>query len=1074
VHPDEITIPIRCDDVVGFEVVFESVQEDVQYELDVSPFEVLHGLSLLAYAAEYRAVKIIEFLIVRGATIGISELTCAINSGDLDIFRRFVELAALPDEAELCKSLPFSNFVITGRYGAPASPPLSMRTLLVYAVKRRQNRIAEWIVCTKIPNFLTSIGEDCTDLFESSNFSFLRFLFKRSALLVSPLLAPICGSIIRNGYSDMLHYFDEYMDNSTGCYRNCLLSKIIFEWMCPQMPRDMMLFSRAASVGRVSILELLLKRLFRPNLKSFFEKNLVCAFCWAIARSHIDLFDWFISHIGASALRNSAVRLLGASAESGSVEIAERLLPYLCERDDITSVLLTAELYRSCTFLRFLVKYAVQKGLSVDLSLVLSEAIIRGDLETANFLLAPPCDVKLETPIHALQGAIENGSLATLRFGFKIVEPAERPALASALLESVIGDESGEIIGLLHSFEGGWRCSLAFAARTHSLLVVRSLLSQNDSPDAVNHPEHCGTALCVAAAAGDIEIVELLLSIPGINTDLPDCNHRTPFVLAARNKHLNVLRALGQFIGEDLRRFPTQLQSAFLEAFQLGLSSKSRLRAPSPFSYCTTNSPPRVFCDAAFSEMTTRLLDFFMSFPILATNSLPTTGSALVLLAAETRNHILLTRALALPNVNPNDYTSTGATPLILCCENRDFEGASQLLSYPGISINWRMPDGYSALVVAAETGHLRLLQSLISAPTFSPDLSNAGLALIVAIQAGRPDACDVLLGLDFDINAPVVTRDAADPGRHRRRTALKAAVFYGRAELVRLVLTHPRFAHAPAALESALFCAAALDRPELIHLLLPLTGGDPNLRNHRGESLLTVATLHGARRSVTELVEARGFSAALSGGIRVLAAVLRSPVPRILPLLRLLVKISDFDVNEVVPRDVNITRVLRKASRGEVATGTQRPIDIPVGGSLLSAALRLGRGDVAEILFGHGAIDPSIKDEAGRSILFDMVLRYAADVGRLLGFPGIDLNEVDNDGNTVLHWAIINRAPQAVEVLVTQGIDISVRNARGQTAWELAHAIRPHSGEALEYPPQPTDREDFVESICALLVGWF
>jgi ankyrin repeat protein len=56
-------------------------------------------------------------------------------------------------------------------------------------------------------------------------------------------------------------------------------------------------------------------------------------------------------------------------------------------------------------------------------------------------------------------------------------------------------------------------------------------------------------------------------------------------------------------------------------------------------------------------------------------------------------------------------------------------------------------------------------------------------------------------------------------------------------------------------------------------------------------------------------------------------------------------------------------------------------------------------------------------------------------DLAVLLAFPGMEINERDNDGNTALYWAVANRATQAVEFLVVEGMDLDVRNNKGQTA---------------------------------------
>jgi ankyrin repeat protein len=63
------------------------------------------------------------------------------------------------------------------------------------------------------------------------------------------------------------------------------------------------------------------------------------------------------------------------------------------------------------------------------------------------------------------------------------------------------------------------------------------------------------------------------------------------------------------------------------------------------------------------------------------------------------------------------------------------------------------------------------------------------------------------------------------------------------------------------------------------------------------------------------------------------------------------------------------------------------------------------------------------------------MAVRFPNDLAALLVLFGMEVNERDNDGNTALHWAVANRAKQAVEFLVVEGIDLDARNNKGQTA---------------------------------------
>jgi hypothetical protein len=85
---------------------------------------------------------------------------------------------------------------------------------------------------------------------------------------------------------------------------------------------------------------------------------------------------------------------------------------------------------------------------------------------------------------------------------------------------------------------------------------MKSILTQNQFPDFVNEIEGAGTALCVAAGAGDLEIVKLLLTTLGINANLYDITHATPFCLATCYKHLEVLTEIAAFLGEHLSDTP--------------------------------------------------------------------------------------------------------------------------------------------------------------------------------------------------------------------------------------------------------------------------------------------------------------------------------------------------------------------------------------------------------------------------------------------------------------------------------------------------------------------------------------
>jgi ankyrin repeat protein len=146
--------------------------------------------------------------------------------------------------------------------------------------------------------------------------------------------------------------------------------------------------------------------------------------------------------------------------------------------------------------------------------------------------------------------------------------------------------------------------------------------------------------------------------------------------------------------------------------------------------------------------------------------------------------------------------------------------------------------------------------------------------------------------------------------------------------------------------------------------------------------------------------------------------------------------------------------------------------VEVGSGVTLLIAALRMNRGDAVQTLLGIKGIDPVIKDENGRSALFDTAVRFPSEIPNVLGYPGMNVNERDNVGNTALIYAVGNRASGAVSPLVMEGIDVGARNHKGQNAWELAHFMR--KGQIVDCPPMPEDREEFVQGIIAMLGSWY
>jgi ankyrin repeat protein len=198
--------------------------------------------------------------------------------------------------------------------------------------------------------------------------------------------------------------------------------------------------------------------------------------------------------------------------------------------------------------------------------------------------------------------------------------------------------------------------------------LIGSVLAQNNLLEFINEVAQCGTVLGIAASAEDLEIVKLLVPVPGIDPDLCNSAHETLFTLAAQSEHFDVMRAIADSSGDRLTSRSGEFQAALQST---GLFSRQIVRS---------SAVGRTLCDSQFSIQTTELLQFLMSLAELPPRCLPVTCANLLLIAAQRKNHVHFRAMLDIPSVNLNFSDSAGDTPLICCSESCNLDGATLML----------------------------------------------------------------------------------------------------------------------------------------------------------------------------------------------------------------------------------------------------------------------------------------------------------------------------------------------------------------------------------------------------------
>lgn len=112
-----------------------------------------------------------------------------------------------------------------------------------------------------------------------------------------------------------------------------------------------------------------------------------------------------------------------------------------------------------------------------------------------------------------------------------------------------------------------------------------------------------------------------------------------------------------------------------------------------------------------------------------------------------------------------------------------------------------------------------------------------------------------------------------------------------------------------------------------------------------------------------------------------------------------------------------------------------------PDGWTALHLAVFFGRVNIVHFLLSKGAnIDaPSKNDEVVTPLHSALANPHNSAVGQLLIGAGADLNTKQSLGYTPLHYAAANGLDQVVRNLVAHGVDTSMRNNQGKTAYDLA-----------------------------------
>lgn len=1004
---------IAVDDVSSFQTLLSDFGFDIKMVIPPCHFDNHETMSLLGYAAFHGAIHCVRYLLSNRAPVTRSEMIAAVEGGNREIIRLF-DKVVYDGDLELLNS-----------------------AIIDAALRTHRNDVFQWVIDTKFEDqsqLQKVLSKSLMSIFELSNFEALVTFIE---LGFDPEYdSPMILAAMRGGHLAFLRQAERFSHvilpqetqrAASSPWGQCWSNTAMQGWsQNTPPPMERRYVSQLASVGSLQLIDFML-----PRFECSESTQWLTLLKMASSIGYDDLIPALLNKISTVTVKESIIPILEFAVGTAPPSILLHLLPFATGITDFSAVLESASFCGNKDILEVLFAHQMRLNPDVSLTIAFELALRMHSLDLANQirLLQPP------SISHCLSCTLtillENDYLDPIRFLFDYIDPnAAQYSLRKALQEANLR-EHRDAASLLLEYVQSRGHRLYLAAQLNDVHLLQRLISC-ESAEIVNCVVWHGSPLIIASAAGCLAAVEFLLTIPGIDLSVRSSSGETAFVTAARYRHLSVLKAIAEFAGDTLANDYYEINSAFYAIVDWAKCDPDRhsvvlnekLILPLP-------SEPLTNAELA------RFIPFFLSFPTLDPNY--RIGNQSLLHMAVARNNAELLRALLdLPHANPNALDAQGNTLLMDCLNpcslyhslrySRHYvgqcllESAAILIAHPSTLINYRNPRNETALTIAVETRlTIEIVSLLVASPRFNARDSNALIALIRAIFHRDDRVTDLLLNAEFDISDVVHMPDK----KLCRASTLLAAIDRGDAALVRRLLTHPRFSLTPEHSARALFAAVRRGN-DAVFSAVAAVAPTLDVRNSRGDSLLTHAYLSNASAIIPLLLAHPNFSENIVDGPVAFAAALNDGCPDI---LRLTASLPGVDAGRNLPPEV-IGLFLNDEF--------ERELHVQPGAQPVIIAAHCAKDALLQAVL---EIDPSTvnaRDLNGQPLIF-LCVSTPAKLAIVLGTPGLDIHARDRFGNSVLMHAVVRKVKEAIGPLVAAGVDRDARNEQGRTAWELA-----------------------------------
>ena len=356
-----------------------------------------------------------------------------------------------------------------------------------------------------------------------------------------------------------------------------------------------------------------------------------------------------------------------------------------------------------------------------------------------------------------------------------------------------------------------------------------------------------------------------------------------------------------------------------------------------------------------------------------------------------------MTKQLLAANADPNASLHMWAPPLILASSHGDINIVNELLNAKA-DITKCQSGHRSAIISAATKGHTNVVKLLLKARADVQVSDAKGMTpLMHAVNAGDPQTVDALIKAGAQVDA------VSNIG------------------------------------ETALMLAAASGDAVSIKLLIS-ANVDVNFCNGDGRTALLSATQNGKLEALLILIEADADVNATSDGGG-LGALWRAPTGEIVEaLIAARANVHSTDkvgstvlMNAASKGRVEALRALIKA--GACINDMNYSGDTALHEALTSTDVSASVNDIVEALLGASA-DVNCVNRKNETILHIGALNHNihAVILEMLLDAGAPVNHQNFEGKTALHIALEKNSMEKVQLLISRGADLDIRDHQGMT----------------------------------------